>query len=79
MENDVDEHPLVKKLKKEGYKTEDIAKLDLKVHPCVELNLRCTMGVVCRLWYDQHNSEGVFRISPMLSNRHFKAEFLPTT
>ena len=60
-------------------KTEDIAKLDLKVHPCVELNLRCTMGVVCRLWYDQHNSEGVFRISPMLSNRHFKADFLPTT
>ena len=60
-------------------KTEDNAKPDLKVHPCVELNLRCTMGVVCRLWYDQHNSEGVFRISPMLSNRHFKAEFLPTT
>lgn len=50
----------------------------LKVHPCIELNLRCTMGVVCRLWYDQHKIEGIFRISPMQSNRHFKAEFLPT-
>ena len=58
---------------------EDSAEKELKVHPCIELNLRCTMGVVCRLWYDQHNSEGVFRISPMLNNRHFKAEFLPTT
>jgi hypothetical protein len=36
------------------------------------------MGIVCRLWYDQHQTEGVFRISQMLSNRHFKAEFLPT-
>ena len=55
-----------------------ITKKHLAVHPCIELNLRCTMGVVCRLWYDQHLTEGVFRISPMLSNRHFKAEFLPT-
>ena len=50
----------------------------LKINPCVELNLRCTMGVVCRLWYDKHLTEGIFRISPMLYNRHFKAEFLPT-
>ena len=50
----------------------------IKVHPCVELNLRCTMGVVCRLWYDKHPTNGVFRISPMLHNRHFKAEFLTT-
>ena len=50
----------------------------LKVHPCIELNLRCTMGIVCRLWYDQHQTKGLFRISPMQYNRHFKAEFLPT-
>ncbi len=50
----------------------------LKIHPCIELNLRCTMGVVCRLWYDQNQVEGVFRISPMLQNGHFKADFLPT-
>ena len=54
-------------------------KFTLKLHPCIELNLRCTMGVVCRLWYNQHKTEGVFRISPMQYNRHFKAEFLPTT
>ena len=50
----------------------------LKVHPCIELNLRCTMGIVCRLWYDQNKTDGLFRISPMQYNRHFKAEFLPT-
>lgn len=45
--------------------------------PCVEMNLRCTMGVVCRLWYDEHQQEGIFRISPMTDNGHFKAEFIP--
>ncbi len=50
----------------------------LKLHPCIELNLRCTMGVVCRLWYDQNQREGYFRISPLLSNGHFNADFLPT-
>lgn len=50
----------------------------LKIHPCIELNLRCTMGVVCRLWYEQHQQEGIFRISPMQQNRHFYYEFLPT-
>ena len=54
------------------------SELLLKVHPCIELNLRCTMGVVCRLWYDLHQTKGIFRISPMQYNRHFKAEFLPT-
>lgn len=54
------------------------SKKTVAAHPCIELNLRCTMGIVCRLWYDQHQTEGVFRISQMLSNRHFKAEFLPT-
>lgn len=48
------------------------------IHPCVELNLRCTMGVICRLWYDQHQKEGIFRISPMQRDGHFKADFLTT-
>lgn len=46
------------------------------VAPCVEMNLRCTMGVVCRLWFDQHNEEGIFRISPMEENGHFEAKFI---
>lgn len=50
----------------------------LKIQPCIELNLRCTMGVVCRLWYEQNQMEGLFKITPMLQNGHFKAEFLPT-
>lgn len=52
---------------------------DLKVSPCVEMNLRCTMGVVCRLWYDEHQEEGVFSISPMSEDGHFKAQFLSRT
>lgn len=48
----------------------------LILSPCVEMNLRCTMGVVCRLWYDEHQQEGIFRISPMTDNGHFKAEFI---
>lgn len=48
---------------------------ELRIHPCIELNLRCTMGVVCRLWYDQHQQEGTFSISPMMTDGHFKAEF----
>lgn len=48
---------------------------ELSIHPCIELNMRCTMGVVCRLWYDQHQTEGTFSISPMMSDGHFKAEF----
>lgn len=47
----------------------------LDVQP-VELNLRCTMGVVCRLWHDMHHQDGTFRISPMQEDGHFKAEFL---
>ena len=48
----------------------------LQLSPCVEMNLRCTMGVVCRLWYDEHKEEGFFRISPMEKDGHFKAQFL---
>lgn len=55
------------------YRKEGSATLGLA--PCVEMNLRCTMGVVCRLWYDQHQREGIFRISPMEENGHFRAEF----
>ena len=46
------------------------------VVPCVELNLRTTMGVVCRLWHDEHQQDGVFRISEMQDDGHFHAEFL---
>lgn len=52
------------------------AELPLCISPCVEMNLRCTMGVVCRLWYDEHQQEGLFRISPMEKDGHFKAQFL---
>ena len=48
----------------------------LLLHPCIELNLRTTMGVVCRLWHDQHRQDGTFHISPMMQDGHFKAEFL---
>lgn len=40
---------------------------DYFVHPCVEMNLRCTMGVVARLYFDQNCTEeqiGDFFISP---------------
>lgn len=49
------------------------------VFPCIELNLRCTMGVVARLWFDQHMTDGQtgrFIISPMQENGHFEAQFI---
>lgn len=49
------------------------------LHPCVELNLRCTMGVVARLWADRNLKEGEsgrFIISPMGTDGHFEARFL---
>ncbi|MBE6332369.1 MAG: hypothetical protein E7070_08715 [Bacteroidales bacterium] len=52
---------------------------DLSVHPCVELNLRCTMGVVARLWSDLHlkdGQQGRFEISPMDATGHFHAQFV---
>lgn len=51
---------------------------DLSIHPCVELNLRCTMGVVARLWADVHlkaGQQGRFEISPMDAMGHFHAQF----
>lgn len=49
------------------------------IHPCVELNLRCTMGVVARLWSDRNlnpGQTGHFIISAMDKNGHFEAKFL---
>ena len=46
---------------------------------CCELNLRCTMGIVARLWADSHleaGQTGRFFISPMTEEGHFQAEFL---
>ena len=46
---------------------------------CCEINLRCTMGIVARLWADEHLKEGQqgrFVISPMDVEGHFKAQFL---
>lgn len=50
----------------------------VSIHPCIEMNVRCTMGVVCRLWSDNNlkpGEEGVFRISPMSADGHFEAQF----
>lgn len=50
----------------------------LLLHPCIEMNVRCTMGVVCRLWSDRNlkaGQEGYFRISPMSEEGHFEAQF----
>lgn len=46
---------------------------------CCEMNLRCTMGIVARLWADRNlpnGSEGRFMISPMDNDGHFEAEFI---
>lgn len=48
------------------------------IHPCVEMNVRCTMGTVCRLWSDKHlcpGQEGRFIISPLREDGHFTAHF----
>lgn len=40
---------------------------ELMVHPCVEMNLRCTMGVVARLYFDRNlttEQTGEFYITP---------------
>lgn len=51
----------------------------LGIMPCVEMNLRCTMGVVSRLWADRNmkaGQTGRFCISPMLGDGHFEARFI---
>lgn len=43
----------------------------LRLRPCVEFNLRCTMGVVCRCMYEKLGKSGMFRVSQMDSEGHF--------
>lgn len=48
------------------------------IHPCIELNLRCTMGIIARLWSNHHlatGQTGRFLISPMEEDGHFVAQF----
>ncbi|MBQ0056900.1 MAG: hypothetical protein KBT20_04505 [Bacteroidales bacterium] len=48
------------------------------INPCVEMNLRCTMGVVSRLWSDRNlkaGENGLFTISPLGDDGHFQAQF----
>lgn len=43
---------------------------EMKLHPCVEMNLRCTMGVVARLFFDKnmaHDESGNYFITPAMS------------
>lgn len=61
-----------------GYLGIDMMTTAQGIAPCVELNLRCTMGTVCRLWYEKHRQEGIYRVSPRMADGHFKAEFLTT-
>lgn len=63
-----------------GYAGIDMMTFDAdgKLHPCIELNLRCTMGVVARLYHDRHmrpDEVGQFLISPLGEDGHFHAEF----
>ncbi len=50
------------------------------IMPCVEMNVRCTMGVVARLYFDRHmqpSDRGRFVISQMdHSTGHFEARFV---
>lgn len=45
-----------------------------KVHPCIEFNLRCTMGVVCRCLYERDKKEGTFSISQMDETGRFHVD-----
>lgn len=44
------------------------------VHPCIEFNLRCTMGVVCRCLYERDKKEGTFSISQMDDSGRFHVD-----
>lgn len=62
-----------------GYIGIDMMVTQEGLHPCVELNLRCTMGVVARLWSNRNlkrGESGHFIISPMDKDGHFEAQFL---
>lgn len=58
-----------------GYMGIDMLTTSHSLCPCIELNLRTTMGIVCRLWHDQHLQDGIFSISAMQSDGHFHAQF----
>jgi hypothetical protein len=50
-----------------------------RIHPCVEINLRMTMGVVARLFYDRYvqpEAEGIFKVSHFSSPDRWAAEHL---
>ncbi|KAA6334510.1 hypothetical protein EZS27_017181 [termite gut metagenome] len=52
---------------------------EYRIHPCVEVNLRMTMGVVARLFYDRYvlpEAEGVFRVNYFPSPNQQAAEHL---
>lgn len=69
-------HPLLGQTWPLGYLGIDMLTTSHGVAPCIEMNLRCTMGTVCRLWYDEHREDGIFKISPMQADGHFQACFL---
>ena len=46
------------------------------IAPCIEMNLRATMGTVCRLWWEKHRQDGLYRVSEMQADGHFTAEFI---
>ncbi|MBR0037561.1 MAG: hypothetical protein IJP70_07965 [Bacteroidales bacterium] len=61
-----------------GYIGIDMMITSTGLMPCVEMNVRCTMGVVARLYFDRHmqpHESGRFLITPLLENGHFEAKF----
>ncbi len=63
-----------------GYIGLDMMVTPQGIMPCVEMNVRCTMGVVSRLYFDHHmqpSDRGRFVISQMNhDNGHFEARFI---
>jgi hypothetical protein len=50
---------------------------EYRIHPCVETNLRMTMGVVARLFYDQYaqpEAKGIFKVNHFSSPDQLAAE-----
>ncbi len=70
--------PLMHKSWEVGYIGIDMMLTRQGLMPCVEMNARCTMGIVARLYFDQHleeDQEGRFYISPLNPDGHFEAKF----
>lgn len=62
-----------------SYRPKENSSTGLCIHPCIEMNVRCTMGVVARLWFDQNRKEGDigrFEISPLEADGHFHYRFV---